>query len=288
MAEDATNPARASALVRPPTSRPMVLARRWLSACSLLGLLTSLIVAWVLAFRPNSAWLATDAGRFRVGGTLWWYTIDTQPGVAKATMRAESLEPAHETDTQRATREAHWARALDFGRSTGRTLPEPPVRWMATLRRDASVLASRDGKLGPLVIEERAYGWPWVVLRCELRGRDGVAYDAGPPAAATIHGGLVLDENSPLAIPTAQRVLPLRPVWGGLALATLAYGLVWLVGVRGVLVCARLARERPFSRAKRRLRRGCCPRCGYDLRATPGRCPECGWATPSPRANALH
>jgi hypothetical protein len=56
------------------------------------------------------------------------------------------------------------------------------------------------------------------------------------------------------------------PYWM-LVLPTAA--LAWLVGRRSRLV-------------RRRLRRGLCPACGYDLSATPQRCPECGLTPDTP------
>jgi hypothetical protein len=54
----------------------------------------------------------------------------------------------------------------------------------------------------------------------------------------------------------------MAPMWV-VALATAVLPLAWLA-----------TRGRRFLR--RRHRQGHCARCGYDLRASPGRCPECG------------
>jgi hypothetical protein len=48
----------------------------------------------------------------------------------------------------------------------------------------------------------------------------------------------------------------------------------WFPALLGAV--APLVWLRRFRRTRRRKARGLCARCGYDLRATPGRCPECG------------
>ena len=49
-------------------------------------------------------------------------------------------------------------------------------------------------------------------------------------------------------------------------------GLALILSAGPILWAMRWRKER----VQRRLRRGLCSRCGYDLRATPDRCPECG------------
>jgi len=66
---------------------------------------------------------------------------------------------------------------------------------------------------------------------------------------------------------SSNELFPLLPIWPGFAINTVFYAVVlWLLFAA------------PFAlRRWRRIRRGLCPKCAYDLRGTQTSvCPECG------------
>lgn len=121
---------------------------------------------------------------------------------------------------------------------------------------------------------EMQTGFPFRAASCEypdyvvVYSRGGSA--APPNQSAEVVGGIHLRWLSMTDRPAA---LPLRPIWPGLVIDTLLYAVLW----HGLfLIWPRLRSY--VRREKQRIEQGCCPLCGYDLRADfNSGCPECGW-----------
>jgi hypothetical protein len=139
----------------------------------------------------------------------------------------------------------HWARRADATSTYAQ--PQAPrgdsvtpilPRWSG-VQQPTRDFAEEKNKLEVRVIEGR--GWPWPALRADVSRTSGI-------------------------------VLPRRPLWPGFAgdvlvLSAIAAAVAWLS-----------TRPARFLIESARARRGCCLRCGYDLRFDlAAGCPECGW-----------
>lgn len=150
---------------------------------------------------------------------------------------------------------------------------------------DAAYLDTRtgDGDRRTLRIRRAAHGWPWVGVKSVRQfdsalGGFGAAHGVDRNHGTFEHADHEVRTNvirrglrvpNPLA-PPEEHLLPLDPVWPGLASNTLAYG-----GAAWALLASPTIVSLVFGRARRRERLGLCVACGYDRRGL-DRCPECG------------
>jgi hypothetical protein len=128
---------------------------------------------------------------------------------------------------------------------------------------------------------ERECGWPMFALSGECHTIDRMEWGLRLPAewrgkpqpsAMTVSGTTFITYPRGWSFsgkPSAPEFLPLRPIWPGFAINTAFYaGVLWLLFAA------------PFAlRRWRRIMRGLCLNCGYDLRgaaADASGCPECG------------
>jgi hypothetical protein len=118
------------------------------------------------------------------------------------------------------------------------------------------------------------FGWPMRAAEWHSHDVSGVPrrVEATMHEAAAHAAGLRTGIEHPSFIPVGKsyepRRLPVLPTWPGFAVDTLLYALILWLLISGPFALRRLIR----------IKRGRCPKCGYDLRhALSGGCPECGW-----------
>jgi hypothetical protein len=240
-------------------------ARR-IGLCALLGLATTILVSW-LASLCVSVWSMDDglqvaARRLDASEGVGFLVVERTEAWASVFVLASIWRPddlaGPSTVEQSQSQPADLVRDL----AGGRVIP-----WAASLAP-----IPIDGQLG---VEAR--GWPRPALWCRVHYEYDPAntWGSSKPELARFNGGLDIPWLRMVRGTDGvyrDAVLPMLPLWPGLALDTFVFASLWMT----ILLGSRLLRQ--FLR----LRRNLCPRCAYNLQGQPSPgCPECGWNRPT-------
>lgn len=163
-------------------------------------------------------------------------------------------------------------RAQRLAPSSVRAATEPfPVEYAAPGAAEGVVIAGviPEPQTTLNAVTTTAAGWPFLCLYGQVRYRSDPT-----PRSLVDWVYFVPPGRTPLSsnFPMPHWPLPLRPIWWRLIANTLIFSACWLLVLRSARILS--LRMQRF----RRMRRGLCPHCRYDLHATPPGlpCPECG------------
>ncbi len=235
---------------------------RRIAICLLLGVITTIAVAWTCA-----VWVNVGAGDTRLG----WHDAQGLPKMSGwALTRRDAFGATRVVAMVRSSKPSPPTMSFHELVPWWSDLPQVMARQVAEAKIEAMKHdhPTGFGPVQPTVLYEDGRGWPLPVLRCLW---DHGVRPIGPASGKVLNGGIQLDPWQP-NVPGStnidhQRALPYWPIWPGFGINTIFYAaLLWL------LICGPFVLRRHIRR-----KRGLCVACGYDLRhADHEACPECG------------